>query len=86
MKPFWNKKVGLPLISGVLLSLFMGILWFILLKNCINDLGCLAFLVIPILPGFLLKLEGTTSIVVSLVFWFLVGSLIGFLVYKVKKK
>lgn len=86
MKSFLNNKIGLPLILGVLLSSFMLILWFILFNNCIDDLGCLAFLVIPILPGFLLKLEGATSIIVSIIFWFLIGSLIGFLVYKIKKR
>ena len=86
MKAFLNNKIGLPLIFGILLSLFMLILWLVLFNTCIDDLGCLAFLVIPILPGFLLKLVGTTSIIISLIFWFLIGSLIGFLVYKFKKK
>ena len=85
METFWNRKVSLPLISGVLLSLFMAMLWLVIFKNCTNDLGCLAFLVIPILPGFLLNLEGITSIIVSLIFWFLLGSLISFLIYKLKK-
>ena len=85
MKTFFDNKFGLPLIIGISLSLFMLVLWFILFNICIDDVGCLAFLVIPILPGFILGLRDSTSIFISLVFWFLLGSLIGFLVYKIKK-
>ena len=71
-------------ISGVGLSLFMLLFWIISFKRCNDDLGCLVYLVIPLLPSLILKLEGYVSVIVSLLFWFLIGSLIGFLVYKIK--
>jgi len=73
-------------ISGVALSLFMLLFWIISFKTCDDDIGCLVYLAIPLLPSLILKLEGYTSVIISLVFWFLLGSLVGFLVYKLKKK
>ena len=71
--------------SGLILSLFMGILGWVTLKKCTENIGCFLFIAIPLLPGVLLRLEGITSIIVSLISWFILGSLIGFLVYKIKK-
>ena len=71
--------------SGLVVSLFMGVLGWITLKKCTHNIGCFLFIAIPLLPGVLLRLQGVTSIIVSLIFWFLLGSLIGFLVYKLKK-
>ena len=73
-------------ISGFALCLFMFLFWVISFKTCNDNIGCLVYLVIPLLPSLILKLEGYTSVVFSLVFWFFLGSLIGFLVYKIKKK
>ncbi len=72
-------------ISGIVLPLLMLLFWIISFKTCTDNIGCIVYLAIPLLPSVLLKLEGATSIIVSLIFWFLVGSLIGFLVYKFKK-
>ena len=80
------NKIHIIWVSGVLLALLMGIIAFFGFKNCEQDLGCIIFVIIPGYPGLILGLEGFTSILVSLLFWFLLGSLIGFLVYKIKKK
>ena len=63
----------------------MGILGWVTLNKCTDNIGCFLFIAIPLLPGALLRLEGVASVVTSLLFWFLLGSLIGFLVYKFKK-
>ena len=72
-------------ISGLILSIFMGLFGYVLFKNCTDDVLCIFFVALPFIPGILLNLEGITSILISLIFWFLLGSLIGFLVYKIKK-
>ena len=77
-----NKIIWL---SGLVLSTFMGLLGYVLFKTCIDDVMCIFFVALPFMPGILLNLEGIASIIVSLIFWFLLGSLIGFLVYKIKK-
>ncbi len=73
-------------IFGIGLALIMGLIGTISFYKCTNNIGCLFYITIPLLPGVFLDLEGLTSITISLIFWFLLGSLIGFLVYKVKKK
>ena len=73
-------------ISGLTLSLLMGLFGVYSYQTCTQNVGCLLYLIIPLLPGVLLNLEGAASIITSLIFWFLLGSLIGFLVYKNKKK
>ena len=80
-----NKLIMWIFGSGLILSLFMGILGWVTLKKCTENIGCFLFIAIPLLPGVLLRLEGITSIIVSLISWFILGSLIGFLVYKIKK-
>jgi len=81
-----DKKFYLPLIFGIALNLLMVLYWFFMFRTCNDDLGCLVFLIIPLLPGFMLHLKGSLSIIVSFIVWFLLGSLIGFLVYKLRKK
>lgn len=78
-------KYKLIWISGLILSLLMGLFGVYSYQTCTQNVGCLLYVFIPLLPGILLNLEGATSIIVSLIFWFLIGSLIGFLVYKIKK-
>ena len=80
------NKVHVIWLSGALLTLIMGLVAFYGLKICSQDIGCLIFIIISGYPGLSLGLEGFTSILVSLIFWFLLGSLIGFLVYEIKKK
>ena len=72
-------------ISGIGLALIMGLVGIISFFKCTDNIGCLFYATIPLLPGIFLNLEGITSIIISLLFWFLLGSLIGFLVYKMKK-
>ena len=78
-----NKVIWL---SGLILSIFMGLFGYILFKNCTDDVMCIFFVALPFMPGILLNLESIASIIVSLIFWFFVGSLIGFFVYKLKGK
>ena len=73
-------------ISGIGLALIMGLIGTISFYKCTDNIGCLFYTIIPLLPGVFLNLEGVTSITVSLIFWFLLGSLIGFIVYKIKYK
>ena len=79
------NKIHVIWIFGILLTLIMGLVAFYGLKICNQDIGCLVFVVISGYPGLSLGLVGVASILVSLIFWFLIGSLIGFLVYKIKK-
>ena len=79
------NKIHIIWISGLILTLLMALIAYFGFTNCKDDLGCLIYVVIPGYPGLSLGLEGFLSIFVSLIFWFLLGSLIGFLVYKVKK-
>lgn len=79
------NKIHLIWISGLILALLMALIAYFGFTNCEQDLGCLIFVIIPGYPGLILGLEGFVSIFVSLIFWFLLGSLIGFLVYKIKK-
>ena len=73
-------------ISGIVLPLLMLLFWVISFNTCNENIGCIIYLTIPVLPSVLLGLEGIVSIIVSLIFWLLLGSLIGFLVYKVKNR
>lgn len=73
-------------ISGLILSSIMAFFWFISFRTCNENIGCLLYLALPLFPGIILNLEGITSIVVSLFFWFLLGALIGFLISKIKNR
>ena len=73
------------LIFGIGLALIMSLIGTISFYKCTDNIGCLFYTTIPLLPGVFLNLESVTSIIVSLFFWFLLGSLIGFLIYKLKK-
>ena len=72
-------------IFGVGLALIMGLIGTISFYKCTDNIGCLFYTTIPLLPGIFLNLEGLTSITIILLFWFLLGSLIGFLIYNFKK-
>lgn len=79
------NKIHIIWILGVLLTFIMSLVAFYGLKICDQDIGCLVFIVIPGFPGLTLGLEGFSSIIISLIFWLLLGALIGFLVYRMKK-
>lgn len=83
MNKLKNKTI---FIWGISFAFIIGLIELLLYKFCTDDLLCLGLLIVPLLPGALLNLEGNVSIIVSLIFWFLLGSLIGFLVYKVKSR
>ena len=76
------KKV---IIFGFVISLIMGFIGTLTYLTCTDEFGCLIFMLIPLFPGILINAKGFTIIFVSLIFWFLVGALIGFLVYRLKK-
>jgi len=78
-----NKKV---LLWGLIVAGIIGISELLLYTFCTDDILCFGLLIIPLLPSTLLGFEGTLSIIISLIFWFLIGSLIGFLIYKLKNK
>ena len=80
------NKIHTIWLSGLVLSIVMAFIAYFGFANCKQDIGCLVFVIIPGYPGLILGLEGLTSIIVSLIFWFLLGALIGFLIYKIKKK
>lgn len=80
-----NSKNRFILLFGTTFAVVIGIIELILYNFCTDDIMCFGLLIIPLLPGVLLNLSGTMSIIISLIFWFLIGSLMGFLVYKVKK-
>lgn len=80
-----NQKYK-PLLFGLVLVLLVGLIELALFYSCKNSLLCVFLLSIPLLPGILLNLEGFASIFVSIVFWFLLGSLIGFFIYRIRKK
>jgi len=80
-----ENNLKYPIVGGVASTVLFGFIELVLYYTCTNNLACLFLLSIPILPGILLGLERYNLILFSLFFWFLLGSLIGFLVYKVKK-
>ena len=81
------NKTNLIWITGLILGLVIIIIPRLAQKNCTQNIGCLLFTVIPLYPAVALKIKNyTLSIFISFIFWFLVGSLIGFLVYKIKTK
>jgi len=80
-----NPKYKIIWMWGILFAIIIGGIELILYKFCTNDIMCFALLIIPFLLGAVLKLEGFTLLVVSIIFWFILGSLIGFLIYKFKK-
>lgn len=71
--------------TGLIFSISMAVIGLLLYTYCTDDLLCVGLIIIPILPGVLLNLEGVISILVSLIFWFLIGALIGLLISKLKK-
>lgn len=74
-------------ISGLILGLIMILIPWLAQKNCTQNIGCLLFTVLPFYPAILLKIKNYIfSIFLSFLFWFLLGSLIGFLFYKLKNK
>ena len=76
------------LIIGSVISILIVIIEIVLLNYCTDSLFCFGLMVIPTLPSVLIfkgRLDGYALILVTLIFWFLLGSLIGFLVYKIKK-
>ena len=81
-----NSKSRFILLFGIVFAVIIGAIELILYNFCTDDIMCLGLLIIPLLPGTLLNLSGNVSIFISILFWFLLGSLIGFLVYKVKNK
>lgn len=79
------KKFYIILVPGLILSLIMFLVPLIAQQKCTQNIGCIIYSIIPYYPGLILNLEGTIVIIVSLIFWFLTGALIGFLIYKYKK-
>ena len=79
------SRINLIWIPGLLLGLVMITIPWLAQKNCTQNIGCLLFTVIPLYPAVLLKIKNyALSNLISFIFWFLLGSLIGFLVYKIK--
>lgn len=72
-------------IMGIIIAVSIGILELLLYNFCNDNIMCVALLFIPLLPGAISNFEGYTSIFVSLVFWFIIGALIGILISKLKK-
>ena len=80
------NRLHLIWILGLILGIIMIAIPWLAQKNCTQNIGCLLFTVLPLYPAISLKIKSyTLSILISFIFWFLLGSLIGFLVYKVKK-
>ena len=81
------KKLNLFWVMGLIFGVVMLIVPWLAQKSCTQNIGCLLFTVIPLYPAILLNIKNYTfSVLISFIFWFLIGSLIGFLVYKFKKK
>ena len=90
-----NKRmIKIIIFSGVSLSIFMLLIFGLFYSFCKGSprLDCLLVLLFVPSPGVFidnllnLNLEGASLLSVATIIWFLLGSLIGFLVYKVKKK
>jgi hypothetical protein len=75
-----------PLMIGLWLVVIIGIFELIVFSSCKNNLLCVVLGAIPVFPGVILGLERYALISISLIFWFLLGSLIGYLIYKIKNK
>jgi hypothetical protein len=74
-----------PVIIGLIVSIFMASIGTLFSIFCTNNIGCLIYVFIPLFPGIVLGLTGIFSIFTSLIFWFVIGSLIGLLITKLKK-
>lgn len=80
-----ENNIKYPMIGGAISTIIFGFLELLLYATCTNNLACLFLLSIPILPGILLGFERYSLVLFSIFSWFLLGSLIGFLVHKIKK-
>ena len=83
-----KKMIIYSLVTGLIASLVYAYLIYI----C-DDVGCAFLSLIFLVPGSIIEKifglninVGLQAIVFYTLIWFLLGSLIGFLVYKVKKK
>lgn len=89
-----NKKIiKITIFSGVSLSIFMLLIFGVFYSLCKGSprLDCLFVLLFIPSPGIFidnllnLNLEGASLLSVAIFIWFLLGALIGFLIYKFKK-
>lgn len=86
-----KEKIIYPLTGGLIISLFMIIIQLLTLKFCNSDMLCLVIILIPTLPGSIIgfifgkNLIGLPLIITTLIFYFLIGALIGWLVERYKK-
>ncbi len=87
-----KKETIYSLIGGTILSLVMVILQIIILETCKNDFFCLVLGLIPTLPGSILgfiigqNLIGIPLIITTLIFYFALGALVGFILCKFTNK
>ena len=80
-----DKQYKYLIIGGVISFLFFGVIELLLYYGCTNNLICIVLLSVLVIPGVILGLEKYSLIVFSALIWFLLGVLIGFLVYKIRK-
>ena len=81
-----DKQYKYLIIGGVISFLFFGVIELLLYYGCTNNLICIVLLSVLVIPGVILGLEKYSLIVFSALTWFLLGSLIGFIIYKFRKK
>lgn len=87
-----NKKMFKYIsIYGLVLAVFMFILEIVIINKCTDNLGCLVLGLAPAFPGALIDnligLDTFYSIpFFSAIFYFILGSFIGWIVWNVKKK
>lgn len=76
-----------PLIYGGIFLTLVILLEIIILSTCKEELYCVGLAFVITLPGMLFRISpGTTiEIIFDVIFYFLLGALIGFLVQKFKK-
>lgn len=77
-----------PAIYGVILVILIILIEVFTLSYCTNDLGCLALMFIFAFPAAMLGLDLGTylSFFINILFYFLLGTIVGFLVERFKSK
>ena len=76
-----------PAIYGTIFVGMIILLELYLFYFCTNDFGCLALAFLPAFPSLIIGVSSGTWIgmFVNLIFYFLIGALVGYLVQKFKK-
>ena len=86
-----NKKMRYILSGGIILAVITYLAEIVFLRTCDDGLGCLAIGTIYQIPGLLLgglfNISNSATIkLFSIIFYFILGGIIGLIVYAIRNK